>query len=464
MELIEIFQILGIEETKDEKAIKNAYREKLTVTNPEDNPEGFKRLRAAYDEACRFAAEEDAGETEEEKDTTPSGLWVEKAAAVYGRIDTRMNPEEWKALFEEDIFLSLEEEENCCNKLLRFLMDHYRLPSEVWKLLDEKMKLVDNASGLREHFPADFINYVVSKCERGEDVEFHQFEGAPDAEYDLFLQYYDRCWQSLQEENLEQAAEYIRNADDLHIYHPVMEICRANLLKRQDKKEEAIRVLEQLRERFPKDSMVGYNTAEMLWHHDDKAKAAAIYESMKAENDKHYMSKVRLTEWYYMCGKYKEAKECAEEILSMGADDDFMELLGKVNHELEKDMEEKFASDDWRTGLDLCWCYLQDGRASRGIRVALELDKLVPDDKRAEYNGLMTKLYIEQRFGKNPCMRSLRRMRRKRKKKRIVTESASPMPFVCNVTTAWDIVIKNILRKPSKRLKVWRAIVPGISV
>ena len=39
MEPIEVFQILGIEQTKDERALKNAYRDKLTVTNPEDDPE-----------------------------------------------------------------------------------------------------------------------------------------------------------------------------------------------------------------------------------------------------------------------------------------------------------------------------------------------------------------------------------------------------------------------------------------
>ena len=57
MEPIEVFQILGIEQTKDERALKNAYRDKLTVTNPEDDPEGFKRLRMAYEEACRYAAQ-----------------------------------------------------------------------------------------------------------------------------------------------------------------------------------------------------------------------------------------------------------------------------------------------------------------------------------------------------------------------------------------------------------------------
>ena len=50
MTVNEAFDVLAIEETKDESLIKQAYRMKLTVTNPEDNPEGFKRLRQAYEQ------------------------------------------------------------------------------------------------------------------------------------------------------------------------------------------------------------------------------------------------------------------------------------------------------------------------------------------------------------------------------------------------------------------------------
>ena len=62
-----VFHVLGIDETKDEQEIKNAYRSLLKTANPEDDPEGFKRLREAYEEALRLAKQP---EEEEEKEKT----------------------------------------------------------------------------------------------------------------------------------------------------------------------------------------------------------------------------------------------------------------------------------------------------------------------------------------------------------------------------------------------------------
>ena len=50
-----IWKILEIEKTKDEEAIKAAYRNKLRYVNPEDDEEGFKELRRAYEEALEYA-------------------------------------------------------------------------------------------------------------------------------------------------------------------------------------------------------------------------------------------------------------------------------------------------------------------------------------------------------------------------------------------------------------------------
>ena len=399
MDRIEIFQILGIDFTADEQAIRNAYRAKLSVTNPEDDPDGFMRLRMAYEEACRLAKQD---QTVKPKDTSPSGLWVEKAERIYEDISRRKSVDCWKELFDDDCFLSLEEEENCRLKLLTFLMNHFRLPTEVWNLLDKKLVIKKGTAFLREHFPADFIRYINNKCERGEDVDFERFEGANDAPYDLFLQYYDRCLQAFHEGNLELAKEHIKNADELGIHHPVMEICRAELLARQENYQEAISILEDLHEKYTNDSMVSYNLAEVLWRQGEKEvglreRAIVIYQKLKAENDKHYMANLRLTEWYCDRGDYREAKKCAEKVLSLGSEPFFMELLNRVNAHIEKELEAEYRqSGGWEPALELCWCYLQDSRIAKGIQLALLLENQLPPEKMAEYNGLLAKLYIEE--------------------------------------------------------------------
>lgn len=400
MELIEVFQILGIEQTKDERALKNAYREKLAVTNPEDDPEGFKRLRTAYEEACRYARTPDAQENEETEQTleddTPAGQWVRGVREIYENITDRCDEQKWRKLFEADAFLSLEEEENCTVYLLRFLMEHFKLPTNIWKLLDEKIHIVQNAGALRERFPAQFVNYMVHKCESGEEVEFSQFRGAADADYDQFLQYYDRAYQALQEGNLPEAERIIGCGDALNITHPVMEICRASLYEKKGQTDEAIALLREQSAQYPEDDLIAYNTAEMLWRNGKHEEAAAIYEGLREKMPKHYMANLRLTDWYYEQGKYKEAKKCAEEILSVGGDDSFLETLQKVNAQLEREMEREYAdTGDVGLGLDLCWCYLQDGKNDLGLRTAGALEAKVPIDRREEYLGLMAKLYAE---------------------------------------------------------------------
>ena len=131
MQIEEIFSILGIEPTKDEKAIKNAYRVQLVHTNPEDDPEGFKKLRTAYEEACTYARSQDEEQEIPEEDTTPSGIWVSKAAKLYGNLSTRCNEELWRKLFDEDIFISLDSNEECRRKMLIFMMNHFNYP-DYW--------------------------------------------------------------------------------------------------------------------------------------------------------------------------------------------------------------------------------------------------------------------------------------------------------------------------------------------
>lgn len=395
MQTTEIFSILGIEETREEKAIKTAYREKLAVTNPEDNPEGFKRLRQAYEEAIALLkAPQD--EEQDPEDDSESGQWVAQAAALYSTLSGRQDLKGWEELFTQDIYLSLDGEEECQRKLLIFLMQHFRLPTAVWKLLEEKLEICKNQSRLKEQFPAEFIDYLVSRVTRGEDVEFSQFDGPEDGDYDAFLQCYDNCWRALQEEKLEYAAQLLEESGHMGIAHPCMEVCRAHYYQAAGRQEEARSCLKELQARFPGDELVEFNLAQLLWDQGQREEAAKCFEGIKERNDKHYTANMRLAEWYHDHGDDHRAKKCAEEVLIFGYDDSFHELLKKINagleRELEREIDEHFRPEDI---LDVGWCYLQDERFSVGIRWVRRIEDRVPQDRMEEYLGLMAKLHRE---------------------------------------------------------------------
>lgn len=52
----EIWTELGIAPTGDKKEIKKAYAKQLKIKSPEKDPDGFQRLRYAYERAMEFAA------------------------------------------------------------------------------------------------------------------------------------------------------------------------------------------------------------------------------------------------------------------------------------------------------------------------------------------------------------------------------------------------------------------------
>lgn len=396
MTINEAFDVLAIEETKDESLIKQAYRMKLVVTNPEDNPEGFKRLRQAYETACAYAKSSE-DEEQPQTDDTPSGQWVAKAAAIYDSISRRTNVDEWSRLFEDEVYLSLEGEEECARKLLVYLMSHFYFPAEVWQFIAGKLRIHERSSKLKETFPPDFINYIIRRCAGEDEMDFSYFEGADDAPYDRYIQKYSNGWRALDENNPELAAQLIEESKQFGIFHPAMEVIRAEMLLKMKKTDEALECIQSVYDKYPGDLTVAFNYANICWNNNRKEKAANAYMLIKEKNEKHYMANLCLAEWYYDSGDYEKAKKCAETVMGVGGSDEFEVLVGKINGKLEIEYMRRYNEEnDIEAATELAWCYLQDGSAFAGIKLSKKIEELIAPDKHTAYLGLVTKLYLEE--------------------------------------------------------------------
>ena len=170
MDITMIFAILGITETKEEEQIRQAYRLKLLENNPEDNPEGFQRLREAYEQALAYARKPEE-EVEKEEDDTPLGNWMKRVQEVYFCLPKRLDTSVWQELCRDEICMDLEYAEEVKWRLFRFFTEHYRLNSQVYRVLDQVFGIQEGEKEFKEHLPTAFVDYMIRKIQdvEGED-------------------------------------------------------------------------------------------------------------------------------------------------------------------------------------------------------------------------------------------------------------------------------------------------------
>lgn len=394
MRMEEAFGILGMEPVKDEALIRNAYRRKLTVTNPEDDQEGFMRLRSAYDEALAYC-KKDREEKEEETDDSPSGHWAAKAAELYGHLSLRCDEEKWRALFDEEVFLSLEENEECRRKLLIFLMNHIQFPQKIWQLFDKKLDIRRDTARLKEEFPAEFVRYLVQRCSEQESFDYTLFEGEDDGDYDGFLKYYRESLNAVNEQDYPKALEGIEKGEKTGISHPYMEIIRALVYRNTGREDEAEGLLCNLLERYPENIVILHHMADFYWEKGQKEEAATCYKKIKESDDENGTANYRLSFYYHEKGEEDRARSCILLVPHFHYNQELMELLKKIQIDLIPKLQEKWEKDgDILAALELAGCYYHEERYFAAEKVLDSIRERVPDDQAARYWELLSKVYL----------------------------------------------------------------------
>ncbi len=378
----EMFAVLGIGMTKDENEIRMAYRKLLVGTNPEDDPEGFKRLRGAYEEALTYARKpEDDDEVREAEWMEEKGLTGEvlrQLSDIYKSLPRRLDLEEWKALLNHPVFQSLDEGEPAKWGVFSYLADHYRVKCEVWRLLDELFFIRENEQEFREHLPEgfiDFILYKLSDLAGNSDFTFELFEGEPEADYDGFLEAYMALMNGNREETPEGTAEIGRRLQEMAVYdifHPWYELEKARYLLRTKEMEAAEQAARELIAKYGKDEKVLLTGAGILLNCGHTEDAEEIYKKY-LEREKEERTNYGNYACLYGLAGIEAARENWEEAREFGGTardyqntEELQSLLEKTNRNLiEKYLakEEELTEDEADM---LGWCFINTGRAEEG--------------------------------------------------------------------------------------------------
>lgn len=385
--------ILGITPTDDKKAITAAYRAKLKTTNPEDKPEEFKALRAAYEEALRLA---DQPAVEPEVDESPVGRWMRKLDELYNHFPRRIDPKNWKLLLSEDICQGLDTRPMVEEALLNYLMERYYLPRQVWQVLDEAFSWMERGEELCEQYHPDFVEHCVLDSIRfDQSLTYDQFQPGLDA---AACDEYRRLYYQINGTAPEQREELLQRLESMPEQHPYGRVLRAQQHLYLEEREQAVAIFRELAQQWPEDTVLILDYAALRVQDGAVDEAEPIVRKVLEAQPDHISALRTLAECHAVRGRLADAKETLYDVMNLTGDDPILaeqisDRLKEWNISLIGQLENTLKENpgDSQAAIDLAWCHLQNDRHDLALEVAETIDRDTADP--FDYHNLLGKLH-----------------------------------------------------------------------
>ncbi|CAM3916295.1 Chaperone protein DnaJ [Vibrio aerogenes CECT 7868] len=130
------WEILELEPTSDKNIIKKAYRTKLRQYHPEEDPEGFKQVREAYEAAMIHTKDigkiiQSPQRQEPEQSQTHSHVLTQALYTMLGNSNQRFSSRHWQQWFQQVLQAPIKEQELISDATLKLVLSNRWLPGEV---------------------------------------------------------------------------------------------------------------------------------------------------------------------------------------------------------------------------------------------------------------------------------------------------------------------------------------------
>lgn len=375
------FNVLKIQKTREISAIEEAYRKELPNNHPEDNPQGFRLLREAYEAALEYAR----ALPEEEPDLfddSEVGRYMRRVDETYSDIRKRIDIKAWEQLFRDEIFDSLDDEDDAVHALFSYFAEHFRVEYEVFRLLDNYFDICENREKFKEFLPVDFVNFLIRIIENTglkASYPLKWMEGGPKADYDNFIaELLELDGTIYDEQGNEENLAKIKKLEAYKISHPMFTCMKSVIYARMGWNEEAAEEIHELlkNQEFAADNDIRSRCGEALYLCGEEKEAIELFELMNADN---YHTGTSLKYLGIDALKNKDyVKACKYlNILVRGGNEEALALLDKADrgvieqHEKTLEKEPGFIYTDMDALHFVCVSYGRTGASDKGMELLL---------------------------------------------------------------------------------------------
>jgi hypothetical protein len=272
------WDILEIPYDSDTKTIKKAYAKLLKVHNPEDDAEGYQRLRQAYDEAIMYSKKNNVNQCDNtsnaeglsynidsstlqnskegnnqvltefnsstyEYDEEISGKssivkicnevqnteinineqieqFFYRLEEIYKNIYLRIDTTVWEELLNSDVLWNAESFKIIEDMLFNFLCTHKYLPAEIWSKLNNNFTWSRNEIKLYNKYSETVVDEILKNLKTPNKLKYDYLRDINSDIIDEYLYERQEGYEALQEKNYAKAYISLNNAKALFDQDP----------------------------------------------------------------------------------------------------------------------------------------------------------------------------------------------------------------------------------------------------
>lgn len=253
------WSILEISRDSDLKTIKKAYARLLKIYNPEDDAEGYQRLREAYDIAVKYSKnnqktrevmdyQENKIENEDsknelityynehcenkqlnfdisknyhEKQNTKNNLneqieeFFYRLNEIYNDVPLRIDSTVWDDLLNSDVIWNVNSFPIIEEKIFDFLIEHKYLPPEIWTKLNNNFTWSKNERKLYNKYSEHIVDEFLRNLKEPNKLKYDFIRSINSEIADEYLFEREQAYEALKDKKYAKAYNHLKNANSL---------------------------------------------------------------------------------------------------------------------------------------------------------------------------------------------------------------------------------------------------------